>query len=91
MHRSTYSCPRHLLGVSGQLQARATLPLGNEAPLLIGWEVKWAPELEWTTYKGANLVPTGTRTPTPPGRPARSQSLYRLINKMETIYSKTWL
>jgi hypothetical protein len=42
-------------------------------PVPIVQETGWAPGLVWTGAK--NLAPTGTRFP---GRPARSQSLYRL-------------
>ena len=43
-------------------------------PVPIVQEAEWAPGLVWTSAK--NLVRTGIRSP---DRPARSQSLYRLL------------
>jgi hypothetical protein len=36
MYRSTFSWPRHYVVMSGQLQALAALPQGNESPVPIG-------------------------------------------------------
>ena len=49
-------------------------------PVSIVQEAGWAPGPVWTGAE--NLVPTGIR---PPDRPARSQSLYRLL------YPAHWL
>jgi hypothetical protein len=63
MYRSTYSSPRYSSEVTGQLHAPAALPPGKGPPVAIGLEAGWAPEPFWTTWRGENLTPTGTRTP----------------------------
>jgi hypothetical protein len=78
MQRSTFSWPRHKLVVSGQLHAPAALT-GKERPVSILYEVGWTPEPVWTIWRNENFYSTGTRTPAPPGRPARSQSLSGLM------------
>jgi hypothetical protein len=50
---------------------------GERAPVRIGQEAVWAQSRSGRRGEEKILNPTGTRTPTP-GRPARSQSLYRL-------------
>jgi hypothetical protein len=54
MYRSTFSWPRHLLEVSGQIHAPAALPLGKEPPVPIGEEGGWATEPVWTTWRRQN-------------------------------------
>jgi hypothetical protein len=49
-------------------------------PVPIVQEAGWAPEPVWTGVE--NLAPTGVRSP---DRPARSQSLYRLIYRAHYI------
>ena len=56
----------------GQRHAPAALYPGKD-PVPFVQEVGWAPGPVWTG--GENLAPTGIRSL---GRPARSQSLYRL-------------
>jgi hypothetical protein len=62
--------------VSGQLHALATLSPGKEPPVSIGEEVEWTPESVWTTWRKLFTLPGLELRPL--GRPARSQSLYRL-------------
>ena len=58
--------------MSGQRHAPAALYPGKD-PVPIVQKAGWAPGPVWTGAE--NLAPTGFRSP---GRPARSQSLYRL-------------
>ena len=71
-YSSTLSWPRHYKGVSGQLMPRSLFTPGK-GPVPIVQEAGWAPAPVWTGAE--NLSPTGIRSL---GRPARSQSLYRL-------------
>jgi hypothetical protein len=43
--------------MSGQLHALATLPPGKEPPVLILYEVGWAPEPVWTIWRSENSWP----------------------------------
>jgi hypothetical protein len=64
--------------VSGQLHAPTALPLGK-GPRYPFYRRLGGPQSRSGRYGEAKIFnPTGTRTPAPPGRPARSQSLYRL-------------
>jgi hypothetical protein len=63
--------------MSGQLHAPAALTPGKEPPVRIGEEAGWASEPVWTTGEEKFLTPPGLEL-RPLGRPARSQSLYRL-------------
>jgi hypothetical protein len=77
MYRSTFSWPRHWLKVCGQLHAPAALPQGK-SPRYSFYKRLGGPQSRSGRYGEVKIVyPTGTRTPAPPGRPARSQSLYR--------------
>jgi hypothetical protein len=78
MYRSTFSWPRHYLEMSGELHAPAALPPGKEHPVHIGEEVGWTPEPVWTTWRRENSWPYKDSKSDLLGRPARSQSLYRL-------------
>ena len=61
------------MGVGGQRQAQAALPLGKTGTHCI---CAWVgPRPVWTGVE--HLAPTGTRSPE---RPAFSESLYRLRN-----------
>jgi len=60
------------MGVGGQRHAPAKFTRGKD-PVPIAQEAGWAPGPVWTGAK--NLVPTEIRSP---GRPSRSESLYRL-------------
>jgi hypothetical protein len=51
VNRSTFSWPRHHLEMSSQVYAPAALPPKKEPPVPIGWEVGWAPEPVWTTWR----------------------------------------
>jgi hypothetical protein len=56
-----YGGPRHLLEVSGQLQAPAALPPGKEPPVPIAGR---APEQVWALWSTEkSLAPSGNRTP----------------------------
>jgi hypothetical protein len=44
---------------SGQLHAPTALPPGKEATAPIGWEARWAPELDWKLWRKENLVLPG--------------------------------
>jgi hypothetical protein len=64
--------------VSGQLHAPAALPPGK-SPRYSFYRRLGGPQSRSGRYgEVKTFYPTGTRTPAPPGRPARSQSLYRL-------------
>jgi hypothetical protein len=64
--------------VSGQFHAPATLPPGK-SPRYPFYRRLGGPQSRSGRYGEVNIFyPTGTRTPAPPSRPARSQSLYRL-------------
>jgi hypothetical protein len=78
MYRSKFSWPRHKLEVSGQLHASAALLPGMSSRYPF-YRSLGGPQSRSGRYGEVNIFyPTGTRTPPPPGRPARSQSLYRL-------------
>jgi hypothetical protein len=62
------------MGVSGQRHAPAALI----PPVPIGQEAGWAPEPVWTQGYRKNPLPLPEIEPRSPGRPARSQTLYRL-------------
>jgi hypothetical protein len=50
--------------VSGQLHAPAALPLEKEPPVLIGYEVGWAPEPAWRLWnREKSLALAGNRIP----------------------------
>jgi hypothetical protein len=69
------------MAVSGQHHAPAALyPRGKDAPVLIVQEAGWAPEPVWTQRleKKSFAPPPPGIEPRSPGRPARSQTLYRL-------------
>jgi hypothetical protein len=71
MYKSTYSWPKHLMVVSGQLPVPAALHLEKQPPLPIGLEARWAPE---QLAEKKNLAPTGARTPAPlPFKPVVSR------------------
>jgi hypothetical protein len=61
--------------MSGQLQAPATLPPWKEPTVPTGWEVEWAPEPVWTTWRTEFLPLLGIELALL-GRPARSQTLH---------------
>jgi hypothetical protein len=64
--------------VSGQLHARAALPPGK-SPRYPFYRRLGGPQSRSGRYGEVKIFyPTETRTAAPPGRPARSQSLYRL-------------
>jgi hypothetical protein len=64
--------------VSGQLHAPAALPPGK-SPRYPFYRRLGGPQSRSGRYGEVNIsYPTGIRTLAPPGRPARSQSLYRL-------------
>jgi hypothetical protein len=64
--------------VSGQLHAPAALPPGK-SPRYPFYRRLGGPQSRSGRYGEVKIIyPIGTRTPAPPGRPARSQSLYRL-------------
>jgi hypothetical protein len=64
--------------VSGQLHAPAALPPGK-SPRYPFYRRLGGPQSRSGRYGEVKMFyPTGTRTPAPPGRPARSQSPYRL-------------
>jgi hypothetical protein len=71
--------------VSGQNHAPAILPPGKGPSVLIGYEAGWAPEdvekRKMLTLPGLLLRPLG--------RPARSQSLYRLRATSTDVRSET--
>jgi hypothetical protein len=78
MYRSTFSWPRYWLEVSGQLHAPAALaPEKSPGTHFIGgWVDPRAGLDDMEKWKFFTLP--GLGTPASPGRPARSQSLYRL-------------
>jgi hypothetical protein len=61
----------------GQLHAPAPLPREN-SPHGTHWTGGWVDPRVGLDDVEKNLDPTGNRTPTTLGRPARNQSLYRL-------------
>jgi hypothetical protein len=64
--------------VSGQLHAPAALPPGK-SPRYPFYKRLGGPQSRSGRYGEVKIFyPTGTQTPAPPGRPARSQSLYRM-------------
>jgi hypothetical protein len=64
--------------VSGQLHGSAALTTGK-SPRYPFYRRLGGPQSRSEPYGEVKIFyPTGTRTPAPPGRPARSQSLYRL-------------
>jgi hypothetical protein len=66
------------LEVSGQLHAPAALPPGK-SPRYPFYRRLGGPQSRSGRYGELKIFhPPGTRTPTPHGRPARSQSLYRM-------------
>jgi hypothetical protein len=67
-----------------------TLYPGKEPPVPILYEVGWTSEPVWTIWRSKNFPPTGTRTPAPHGRPARSQSLYQLSYPDSRIQGRRW-
>jgi hypothetical protein len=73
--------------VSGQLHAPATLPPGMSARYPL-YRRLGGPQSRSGRYGVVKIFfcPTGTRTPASPGRPARSQSLYRLSYPGSYIY-----
>jgi tRNA A37 threonylcarbamoyladenosine synthetase subunit TsaC/SUA5/YrdC len=77
MYRSTFSRPRYLLELSGQLLAPAALPPGKESPVLLG---------QWSGRRGQdkNNVPTGTRTLNP--RPSSPYPV-ALLTALTTVTS----
>jgi hypothetical protein len=78
MYRSTCSSPPHWLEVSGQLHAPAALPPGKGSRYPF-YRRFGGTQNRCGRYGEVKIFyPTGTRTPAPPGRAARSQSLYRL-------------
>jgi hypothetical protein len=92
MYRSTFSWPRHLMEVSGQLHAPVALPLGERAPG-IHWIGGWVnPRVgldDWEKIKFLHLPRLEFR---PLCRPARSQSLYRLRYPGSSVHEdKHWL
>jgi len=51
--------------MSGQLHAPAVSPQEKEVPVRIRQEAGWAPEPEWTRWRGENVSAlAGNRTPT---------------------------
>jgi hypothetical protein len=62
--------------VGVQLHAPAALPPGKRPGTHLK-EAEWTPGPVWTGAK--NLAPTGIRFP---DRPARSESLYKLLSKL---------
>jgi hypothetical protein len=82
--------------VSGQLHAPAALPL-RKSPRYPFYGTLGGPQSLSERYGEVNIFyPIGTRTPAPPGRPAHSQSLYRLsyvvLFNLKFIISKfTWI
>jgi hypothetical protein len=77
--------------MSGQLHAPAALPLGK-CPRYPFYRKLGGPQSRSRRYGEVKIFyPIGTRTPAPPGRPARSQSLYRLtvrLKRLVTNYKK---
>jgi hypothetical protein len=63
------------LEVSGQLKATAP---GKEPPVPIGYEAEWAPEPVLDDVERRKIFPLPGLEVRSLGRPARSQSLYRL-------------
>jgi hypothetical protein len=52
--------------VSGQLLVPAALPHGKEPPISSEKEAGWAPEPDWTLWRGEKiLAPAGKGTPAP--------------------------
>jgi hypothetical protein len=62
---------------SGQIHAPTALTPGEEATVPIGYEAGWAPEPIHMSSRGEKLFLSGLELQAL-GRPARSQSLYRL-------------
>jgi hypothetical protein len=78
MYRSTFSWPRHLLEVSGLLHAPDAWPPGK-SPRYPFYRRLGGPQSRSGRYGEVKIFYlTGTWTPASPGRPACSQSLYRL-------------
>jgi hypothetical protein len=63
--------------MGGQLHAPSALSLGKSPPSPIGWEAGWAPKLVWTLWREKS----GPCWESNPGRPARSLSLSRLLQR----------
>jgi hypothetical protein len=89
MYRSTFSWPRHLLEVSGQLHASAALPR-ERAPNIhcIGGWVDYRAGLEDEEKRKFLILPGLDLRPL--GRPARNQSLYRLRYPGSKLSQKKW-
>jgi hypothetical protein len=76
--------------VSGQLHAPAVLPPGK-SPWYPFYRRLGGPQNRSGRYREVKFFyPTGTRTPTPHSRPARSQSLYRLSYPGSPLYGWYW-
>jgi hypothetical protein len=78
MYISTFSWTRYYLEVIGQLHVPATLPPEKMSPVLIDRTLRGYRNRSGRHWEEKILDPTGTRILTL-GRPARSQSLYRLL------------
>jgi hypothetical protein len=74
-------------GTSWRFHAPAALTPGKEPPVPIGQEVEWAPVPVWTPWRDFFILPGLELQPL--GRPARSQSLYRLSYSGSYIYIVT--
>jgi hypothetical protein len=73
----THSWPRHYMGLSGQRHAPEVFTLSKGPPVPIVQEAGWTPESVWTQRIEKKNLP-GIE-PRSPSRPARSQTLYRLV------------
>jgi hypothetical protein len=63
---------------SGQLHAPAALPLMKQPPVPIGYEVGWTPRASLDDVEKKKFLTLPGLKLRPLGRPASSQSLYRL-------------
>jgi hypothetical protein len=77
MYRPRFSWPRHKLEVSGQLHAPAALPPGKKPQYPLD---RWlgGPQSRSGNMEKWKFLPLPGPELRPPGRPARSHSLYRL-------------
>jgi hypothetical protein len=85
MGRSTYSWPRHLLSVRGQLQAPAALPRGKSPQCPLGRRLGGP-----RTGEQKNLTPTGTRNPTPQPSSLQPVAILTALSQLPTLVCRNF-